>query len=70
MTDKILDQYISVSLLGSGWAAIHFVEVLEQGKKMPYWDVQQTGIGRYKTKQEAISEAKLWAEAEKLKYKE
>ena len=31
-------------------------------------DVVQTGFGRYKTRDEAVCEAKSWAEAEDLRY--
>lgn len=30
------------------------------------YDVQQTGIGRYRTRDEAVAEADVWAQAEEL----
>ena len=33
-----------------------------------FWEPLQTGLGRYATKEEAIVEAKYWAEAEELEY--
>jgi hypothetical protein len=33
------------------------------------YDVLQSGIGRYKTIQEAQDEAKAWAEAEQVEYR-
>jgi len=68
VSDKILDEYITASLLGSGHAAVHRVLVLEEGEKEAYWDIQQTGIGRYRTSDEAITEAKQWAESEGIRY--
>lgn len=34
----------------------------------PFWEPYQTGVGRYATREEAIAEAKDWAEAEGLEY--
>lgn len=35
-----------------------------------FWEPWQTGVGRYGDHKDAIKEAKEWAEAEELKYKE
>lgn len=69
MTEKIIDAHITTSLLGSGYAAVHMV-LVDDSKLGKYWDVQQTGLGRYKTEQEAIIEAKLWSESDEIKYLE
>lgn len=59
--------YITTMHLGSGWAAIHVVRVLEANLP-PYWDIEQTGFGRYKTEGEAIAEATVWAESAGIRY--
>lgn len=56
--------WISVTSGMSGWFAVMLVE--EDGFVEP----QQTGIGRYKTKTEAEKEARQWAEAEELEFRE
>jgi len=65
MTEKILDEYITVSLLGSGYAAVHMVLVHNEDDE--YWDVQQTGIGRYKYREDAEIEARIWARNEEIR---
>ena len=65
--ETISNHRITVKLLGSGFAAIMLVEVTDE-KLGTYTDIQQTGIGRYKTKQEAESEAKHWANDEGIPY--
>lgn len=55
--------YIHVSLLGSGYAAV-MMEWQPEG----FWDVFQTGIGRYKTREEAVIEAKIWSETDEVRY--
>lgn len=63
MTDEKTSNFrIDVQLLGSGYAAVLMVDVTD--KHGTYTDVQQTGIGRYKTHAEAVKEAKDWAAAE------
>ena len=39
-------------------------EDLKYSENQWYWDVINTGIGRYATREEAIEEAKEWAEAD------
>ena len=56
--------HIEVAQLGSGWAAVMIIKD-ENGL-----DCQQTGIGRYKTRTGAENEARSWAEAEELEYRE
>lgn len=62
MKEVISNPRITVSLLGSGYAAVHYVDVTD--KHGTYTDVQQTGVGRYGTYKEALVEARMWAEAE------
>ena len=62
MAEKIIGQRMTVSLLGSGYAAIHMVLVRDESGD--YWDVQQTGCGRYKTAEEAGVEARQWSESD------
>lgn len=57
----------------SGFFAIHIIWVNDPelgGDAGGYWDVWQSGVGRYDTKEEAIEEAKEWAESEGIEYKE
>jgi hypothetical protein len=63
--ETLANHRITVSLLGSGYAAIHLVDVTEEGRGT-YTDVQQTGFGRYATREEAEREASDWAEAEEM----
>jgi hypothetical protein len=35
-----------------------------------FWEPWQTGIGRYSTKEEAIAEARYWAETEGIEFRE
>lgn len=66
MSEKLSNYRITVQLLGSGFAAVMLVDVDDQDGLGKYTDVQDTGIGRYKTREEAVREAKSWAEAEEL----
>lgn len=59
--------YITTGRLGSGYAALQLFWDPEHGG---FWDVWQTGYGRYATKAEAEAEARSWAKSEKLEYKE
>ena len=68
MAEKIIDECITTCLLGSGFAAVHMVLVKEDDNE-PYWDVQQTGIGRYRTSSEAKIEAKSWSFSDQIKYR-
>lgn len=64
MTRETTDNYrIDVSLLGSGWAAILMCDVHNE-KLGKYSDVYQTGIGRYATREEALTEARQWSETD------
>lgn len=54
--------YITVSLLGSGYAAIH----MRWYADMNGYDVQQTGIGRYAKRENAIIEATDWSQSDEI----
>jgi hypothetical protein len=58
---------IVVSLLGSGFAALMLADYEDMNWNT---DVVQTGIGRYKTREEAALEAKSWAEEEDVPFAE
>lgn len=60
--ETLSNHRIGVSLLGSGYAAVHYVDVTDDNGT--YTDVQQTGIGRYRTREEALEEAREWAEGD------
>ena len=56
-----------------GWTAIIYAyntteDWLEDGQG--FWEPWQTGICSFKTRKEAIKDAKAWAEAEEIPYKE
>ena len=65
MSERILSQWIDTMLLGSGWAAVHMVEIQDDRLGI-YSDVQQSGIGRYATRDEAILEARHWSETDAI----
>lgn len=67
MTEQIIDSWIGITHGMSGWFACHFV-IVRDSELGDYQDVQQTGIGRYKNSDEARLEAKMWADAEELRY--
>ena len=52
-------------LLASGWAAVH-VAMFDDGDGIWYPDMQQTGIGRYRTREEAENEARDWSRSDKI----
>lgn len=66
MTEEILDELITVRLLGSGFAALHMV-LVKENDDIPYWDIQQTGIGRYETRDKAVIEARNWSKSEEIR---
>jgi len=66
MAEKVLDEYITAYLSITGWTAVHRV-LIQEDNDIPYWDNQQTGIGKYKTKEEAMVEARLWGISEEIR---
>lgn len=57
--------YVTVTRLGSGFAAIHL-----HWAEGEYYEPWQVGDGRYATREEAVPEARAWAAAEELEYRE
>lgn len=65
--EERLDNFrLETCRLGSGWAAVLLVDVTTEDGT--YTDVQQTGLGRYATREEAEVEARQWAEVEDIAY--
>lgn len=60
------DFLMTVQQLGSGWAAVLMCTVTRSDGST-YPDVQDTGMGRYSTREEAVIEAKDWAKMEGIK---
>lgn len=58
--------HITVTSGMSGWFAVMLHWNTDHGG---FWEPWTTGIGRYATKEEAIIEAKDWAEAKEMKFK-
>lgn len=63
----ILDQFITVTRGISGYFAVHMAHFSVNGKPEGFYDNVLTGIGRYKTYDEAVDEAKEWAKAENIR---
>lgn len=63
------DHRIEVMSLGSGRAAVHTVLVHEEGKE-PYRDIQNTGVGRYANRAEAVTEARMWSQSDEIELHE
>ena len=61
------NDYITTTYGMSGYFAVHVWWNPDMGG---FWEPYQTGVGRYSDKKLAIVEAKQWAEAEELEYKE
>jgi hypothetical protein len=57
---------ITVQLLGSGYAAAMLVDVTDDIGT--YTDIQDTGIGRYRKREQAVIEAKDWSRDEEIPY--
>ena len=60
--------YITVTRDMSGWFAME-VHYWEDGKG-GFYEPYQTGIGKYRTREEAVEEGKAWAEAEGIEFRE
>lgn len=65
MAEKCIRHWITTMFGGAGYFAVH-VGMFKDDEIGEYQDVIQTGIGRYKTSERAIEEAKEWAKAENL----
>ena len=64
MTEAYKNFRISVTSGISGHFAIMVVDVTDEIGE--YQDIYQTGIGRYRTRGEAVREARSWAAAEEV----
>lgn len=72
MTSKLEEDhspFITVTHGMSGYFAVHmWWNNTGEGGLPGFWEPYNTGIGRYRTKEEAAVEAKEWAEAEGTRY--
>lgn len=57
-------KYITTTSGMSGYFAV----IIWWNPDPGFWEPYQTGIGRYATREEAIVEAKQWAESMRIKY--
>lgn len=65
----MVKDYITVTEGMSGFFAVH-IWLNEEGDFVePFWEPYQTGFGRYATREEAVVEAKDWADASGIEYK-
>jgi hypothetical protein len=63
--EKSRNYRITVMLLGSGYAAVMLADYEDMDWNT---DVVSTGIGRYRTREEAEQDAKSWAKAVEIPY--
>lgn len=54
-------RFITTEKLGSGWAAMQYWVNTTEPDLGPFWEVYDTGIGRYQTEERAEIEAKQWS---------
>lgn len=64
----MVKDYITVTEGMSGFFAVH-MWLNEEEDFGPFWEPYQTGFGRYATREEAVAEAKDWADASEIEYK-
>lgn len=62
--------FISVYMPIAGWKAIKYWYNEEDIPGQGFWEPWETGMFAYNTKAEAIQDAKTWAEAEGLEFKD
>lgn len=65
--EKVIDEHITVYLSITGWTAVHRVLIQDTETGDEYWDNQQTGIGKYKTREKAMVEARSWGKSDEIK---
>jgi hypothetical protein len=65
---NFVDNFITVMQGGSGWFAVEMW--YNNQDDYGFWEPWQTGIGRYATREQAIVEAKQWAEDCDLEYRD
>lgn len=63
MAVQIIERHLDVYLSITGWTVVHRAKANWDGDG-EYWDNMNTGIGKYKTRAEAIVEAKSWSESD------
>lgn len=68
-TDVCKESWITIICMGSGFGAAHVGIFIEDELGGEYPDIIQTGIGRFKTSEEAKPEAEWWAKAEEIEFK-
>ena len=61
--------FITVTQGMSGWFAVH-MWLNEEDLEMPFWEPYDTGMGRYATREEAVVEAKEWADQTGMEYRD
>lgn len=66
---QIIDQCIDVYLSITGWTCVHRILKNWEGDG-EYWDNWNTGIGKYKTRELALVEARAWGQAEEIRVNE
>ena len=64
------DTATHISVTGPAMSGYFAVMVWWNPENGGFWEPWQTGIGRYPFKDLAIREAKAWAEAEGMEYRE
>lgn len=62
-------EFITVAEGMSGFFAVH-MWLNEEEDFGPFWEPYDTGFGRYDTREEAIADAKEWAEATGMEYRD
>jgi hypothetical protein len=63
--EKDHSSYITVTSGISGYYAVLMTWNTELGG---FWEPYNTGIGRYKKREKAVQEGKMWAEDEEVRY--
>ena len=66
---KILQEHLDVYQSITGWTVVHRVLADWDGDGA-YWDNQQTGLGKYKTRTEAVREAQSWSASDGIPLRE
>ena len=61
--------FITVTQGMSGWFAVH-MWYNEEDLDFGFWEPYDTGMGRYATREEAVVEAKEWADQTGMEYRD
>lgn len=62
------DDYITVYESVGGWKAVHMTWAVYEDLPHGFYEPEQTGVGAYATEEQAVVEAKSWAESEELEF--